>query len=593
MFGTTASKSDPISPEVARILPGLFCERLKRSPNEVAYRYFDHTFHNWAELTWSQMAAEISRWQQALKTLLLQQGDRVAIMVPNCPQWVMLEQASLGRALVTVPLFVNDRPDNVAYVLKDAGVRLLLIEGKEQWKELSAVKDQLDPELVIWSLEECDDERVTNVYSILGDTYQSQPEVSKADPNGLATIVYTSGTTGRPKGVMLSHTNILWNAYAGLRSMTIYPDDSFLSFLPLSHTLERTIGYYLPMMAGASVSYARSIPHLAEDLQTLRPTVLISVPRIYERTYIKIKEQLDKDDTKRKLFEMTVETGWKSFEAKQGKRGWHPQMLIYPLLKKIVADKVLAKLGGRLRIAICGGAPMPEHVGKTFIGLGLNLLQGYGMTESSPVISVNRPENNDPLSVGPPLPDVEVRIGENDELLARSPGVMKGYWQLPDATKETIDEDGWLHTGDKAKVEDGKVYITGRLKDIIVLANGEKVPPSDMEMAIASNPIFEQVIVIGDCKPFLSALVVLNKDECRQRGIDPSQAHGPLEASLLPLLGDTLKDFPGYAQVRKLAVLDEAWTIENDMLTPTLKPKRTKIMARFKEQVDHIYHGHC
>ncbi|MFC1748641.1 AMP-dependent synthetase/ligase [Pseudomonadota bacterium] len=593
MFGTTGSKSDFITPEVARILPGLFCERLKRSPNAVAFRHFDKTFHGWSELTWSQMAAEISRWQQAIKTLLLQQGDRVAIMVPNCPQWVMLEQACLSRALVTVPLFVNDRPDNVAYVLKDAGVRLLLIEGKEQWKELSAVKDQLDPELVIWSLDECDDERVTNVYSLLGDTYQSQPEVSKADPNGLATIVYTSGTTGRPKGVMLSHTNILWNAYAGLRSITIYPDDSFLSFLPLSHTLERTIGYYLPMMAGASISYARSIPHLAEDLQTLRPTVMISVPRIYERTYAKIKEQLDKDDTKRKLFEMTVASGWRSFQAKQGNGGWHPQMLLRPILKKIVADKVLAKLGGRLRIAICGGAPMPEHVGKTFIGLGLNLLQGYGMTESSPVISVNTPKDNDPLSVGPPLPDVEVRIGENDELLVRSPGVMKGYWQLPEATKEAVDEEGWLHTGDKAKIDAGKVYITGRLKDIIVLANGEKVPPPDMEMAIVSNPIFEQVIVIGDGRPFLAALVVLNREECRQRRINPDQEHAALETMLLPFLGDTLKKFPGYAQVRKLAVLDEAWTVENDMLTPTLKPKRAKILERFKEQVEHIYHGHC
>ena len=591
MFGNTAT-SDFISPEVARILPGLFCERLKRSPNALAYRYFDKTSQTWGELSWSQMAAEISRWQQAIKELHLQQGDRVAIMAPNSPQWVMLEQAALGRGLVTVPLFVNDRPDNVAYVLRDSGARLLLIEGQEQWQELSAVADQLDSGLTIWSLDACDDERVTCVYSLLNDTHQSQPEVSKADSDGLATIVYTSGTTGRPKGVMLSHHNILSNAYAGLRAVTIYPQDSFLSFLPLSHALERTVGYYLPMMAGASVSYARSIPQLAEDLQTIRPTVMISVPRIYERTYTRINEQLDKDSNKRRLFELAVEAGWKSFERKQGRGKWSPVMLLRPLLAKIIADKVMAKLGGRLRIAICGGAPMPEHVGKTFIGLGLNLLQGFGMTEAGPVVSCNTPEVNDPQSVGPPLPDVEVRIGDKKELLVRGPGVMKGYWNQPDATKKSIDDEGWLHTGDQAEIKSGLVYITGRLKDILVLANGEKVAPADMEMAINSHPFFEQVMVIGDSRPFLSALVVLNENECCQRGVDPAAEHGTLEKKLLPHLCDTLKHFPGYAQVRKLVVLNEAWTVENDLLTPTLKPKRAKVMARFQSEVERIYGGH-
>ncbi len=592
MFGNKPSNTDYISPELARILPGLFCERLKRNPNDVAYRYFDKTFHTWNSFTWSQMAAEISRWQQAIKALQLQQGSRVAIMASNSPQWVMYEQACLGRGLVTVPLFVNDRPDNVAYILKDADVKLLLIEGKEQWKELSTVADQLDPDLHIWSLDECDDERVICVYSLLGDTFQSQPEVSKADENGLATIVYTSGTTGRPKGVMLSHNNILSNAWAGLNAISIYPEDSFLSFLPLSHTLERTIGFYLPMMAGASVAYARSIPYLAEDLQHIKPTVLISVPRIYERTYAKIKEQLDKDESKRKMFELAVETGWQRFQNKHGRAGWSPKLLINPLLRKLVGDKVLAKLGGRLRIAICGGAPMPEHVGKTFIGLGLNIFQGYGMTESSPVISCNTFEDNDPLSVGPPLPDIEVRIGENDELLARGPGVMKGYWNQPDATNDAIDDDGWLHTGDKAKIEQGRVYITGRLKDILVLANGEKVPPADMEMAVLSNPVFEQILVIGDGRPFLSALVVLNADECAHKGIDVNTEHSQLEKQLLPLLSEALKAFPGYAQVRKLAVLDDAWTVENNLLTPTLKPKRAKIMERFADDVERLYQGH-
>jgi long-chain acyl-CoA synthetase len=308
------------------------------------------------------------------------------------------------------------------------------------------------------------------------------------------------------------------------------------------------------------------------------------VPRIYERTYAKISEQLQ-SPLKRKLFALAVESGWSRFQASQRRGGWSPLQLLQPLLAKLVAQKIIAKLGGRLRIAICGGAPMPEHVGKTFIGLGLNLLQGYGMTEFSPVVAVNVPANNDPLSVGPPLPDVEVRIGKDDELLVRGPGVMLGYWNNTEATADVIDSDGWLHTGDKARMEGGRIYITGRLKDVLVLANGEKVPPADMEMAIGCDPLFEQVMVIGDNRPFLTALVVLNRAEVEKRGVAE-------ERQLVDVLGQRLMDFPGYAQIRKVAVVQEPWTVENEMLTPTLKLKRARIMERHQHEIKQMYQGH-
>lgn len=576
------SQADVIDVDVARILPGLFYERLKRSPSAIAYRYFDKQKNCWCELTWKKMAAEISRWQAAIKRLRFSKGDRVAVIAHNSPQWIMYEQAALGLGLVVVPLFFNDRADNIAYVLADSGSRLLLLQDKEQWQEISKAADQLDPALSLWSLEDCEHEDVQSVAQVLCDTHQSQPEVTVSDPKALATIVYTSGTTGRPKGVMLSHRNILWNCNAGIRGVSIYPNDNFLSFLPLSHTLERSIGYYLPMMAGATVTFARSVPHLAEDLLTTQPTVMISVPRIYERVQAKVYEQLN-GGVKEKLFHLAVAVGWMRFLHQQGRGRWSPALLLWPLLRQLVAKKLMAKLGGHLRIAITGGAPMPEDTSKLFIGLGLNLLQGFGMTELSPVLSVNQTAANEPTSVGLLLPDAEAKIAENGELLARSPGMMIGYWNCPDATAEAIDEDGWLHTGDIARLEGERVFITGRIKDVLILANGEKVPPADMEMAIGSDPLIEQVMVIGEGKPFLSALIVL-ADDPRAKQLSESQLH--------ERVCDRIKSFPGYAQIHRIAMIDESWTIENDMLTPTLKLKRTKIIERYHGTIESLYQNY-
>ncbi len=570
--------SDVISPAVAQVLPGLFWERVRRSPGAVAYTFFDKPGNRWLDLTWAQMAEQVSQWQQALRSTSLQKGDRVAVMANNSPQWLVFEQAALALGLVVVPLFSNDRAENVAYVLDDSNTRLLLIEGLEQWRELASVAADLDDDMLIWSMNDCGGQRIHYVKKMLREPAEAA-ELCIDDPDALATIVYTSGTTGRPKGVMLSHHNILWNAYVGLSAVEVFPDDIFLSFLPLSHTLERSIGYYLPMMAGARVAYARSILHLAEDLQTIRPTVLISVPRIYERTFARIQEQLH-SPIKRRLLELAVDVGWLRFLHQQGRAEWHLKLLLWPLLERLVADKIMAKLGGRLRIAICGGAPMPVDVGKTFIGLGLNLLQGFGMTELSPVAAVNLIENNDPASVGPALPDVEVRIGANDELQVRSPGVMKGYWNNDKAFAETVDADGWLHTGDKARLEDGRIYITGRIKDVLVLANGEKVSPADMEMAICIQPMFEQVMVIGDSRPCLAVLVVLNKDEKNSQHSNDA---------LLAKIAECVRSFPGYAKIRSILIVDEPWTIENDMLTPTLKLKRKNILSRYEKEIEAIY----
>jgi len=295
-----------------------------------------------------------------------------------------------------------------------------------------------------------------------------------------------------------------------------------------------------------------------------------------------------------------VEVGWHRFQHAQGRAGWHPSLLLWPLLKKLVADKVMAKLGGRMRMAASGGAPLPTPVARVFIGLGLNLIQGYGLTETSPILTANPTDDNDPASVGVALRGLELKIGASDELLARGPSIMLGYWNNEEATRQVIDADGWFHTGDKARIERNHIYITGRLKEIIVLANGEKVPPADMEMAIALDPLFEQVMVIGDDRPYLSAVIVLEpeqwKNTARQLGLaadDPGSLRSETLCNHIKgKLHSLLAAFPGYAQIHAVTCTLNAWTVDNGMITPTLKLKRRRILEEFGDQIGQMYAGH-
>lgn len=594
-----ATQDDIITPEQAGTLHGLFLERARRSPERVAYRHFQQDA--WRDLTWREMLAEIARWQTALAGLGLQRGDRVAIMLRNCPAWMMFDQAAMSLGLVVVPLYTVDRPDNIAYIVSDADVKVLLFENADQWQALRTVRDQLGGVQCFVSIDAMRngaEPRLKSVQEFLPPTAQLQPPQSR-EMNTLASIIYTSGTTGKPKGVMLSHANMLSNAHACLDTFAVHGDDLFLSFLPLSHTFERTLGYYLPVMTGATVAFARSISQLSEDLQTIRPTILISVPRIYERMYAAIRASLDEGSAlRRKLFHLAVETGWARFEREQGRGAWKPSFLLWPLLQKLVAQKVLDRLGGRLRVAVSGGAALAPEISRVFIGLGLPVVQGYGLTETSPVISGNRPENNFPDSVGQPIRDAQVKLGELGALLVKGPNVMLGYWNNPEATREMIDADGWLNTGDIAHISaTGHIYITGRIKDIIVMSNGEKVPPSDMEIALLHDPLFDQVMVFGEAHPYLVVLAVLNEEAwqhfAKEVGIRPdmpeSLTDSRVEAKILRRVARNLRGFPGYAKVNRVLLLREPWSVENGLLTPTLKFKRAEIVQQFAGQIKQLY----
>jgi long-chain acyl-CoA synthetase len=591
--------------EAAVTLDGLFRERVKRTPDLVAYRAHNESHNNWRDYTWAQIDHQVARWQAALERDGIKAGDRVAVMLRNSPEWVIYDQAALGLGLVVVPLYTQDRPENVAYIIHDSGCKVLLIEGAEQWKSLSEVKGQLDGLVrivTVLPVPNAGEPRARSLGEWLPDQGGAVRHVPR-DPKALATIVYTSGTTGRPKGVMLSHHNILSNAAsASSEVLTTGHDDMFLSFLPLSHTFERTCGYYLTIMSGSTNAYSRGIPQLAEDLQAIRPTILISVPRIYERVYGRIRAALDDGSPlKKKLFLLAVEVGYARFEHAQGRGPWKPAFLLWPLLNALVAKKIRARLGGRLRAAISGGAALPPDISRVFIGLGLTVLQGYGLTETSPIACANRPDDNMPASIGKPIPGVEVKIGAQNALMIKGPNVMLGYWNNPEATKAMIGPDGWLNSGDTARIDEaGHVYITGRLKEIIVLSNGEKVPPVDIEAAIARDPLFEQVMLLGEGKSYLSVMAVLNADHwkklCTERGLDPSSPETArsrqADEVMLSRVAAQMKEFPGYAQVRRVSATLEPWTVENGLLTPTLKLKRAKVMEKFNAEIDRMYAGH-
>jgi len=534
------------------------------TPERVLYRQFLEG--GWRDISAREIAAYAARWQAFLRAEGLAPGDRVALCLKNGIHWVAADQGALGLGLVVVPLYADDNPENVAWCLENSGARLLVAESSRMANGLQSVAASLPRVLCLAADPGSGHDAVEAVLPKQAPAF----EVAALEDGALATICYTSGTVGRPKGVMLTHGNILANVSACERLRMARSDDVFLSLLPVSHMFERTGGYYLPLAIGAKVTYARSISQLAEDLASERPTVMFAVPRVFEKFAARVDEALAKSPAKKRLFDLVVAAGGRAERREAGLA----DRAVLALLRNRVAGPVLARLGGRMRFAVLGGAPLDPAIAWLFVGLGLPVLQGYGMTEASPVISVNRLEGNVPESVGLPLDNVEVRIAANGELLARGPSVMKGYWSNPEASAKSLDREGWLHTGDLAEIRDARIYIRGRLKDVLVLSNGEKLPPQDVELAILGDGVFEQGILIGEGRPFLTLVAVTRESD---------------EKTLIRRANDRLKEFPRYIRVRRVVATHEPWTVENGLLTPTLKVKREPVQKKFSAEIERAY----
>ncbi len=608
----TLDASTPEAPAIAsladvRTVPALLRWRVRQTPDAEAYRQFDDKTGRWVGFSWRDIDAQFEVWRRALASERFAPGERVAILMPSGIEHVAMDQAALSRGLVPVPMHAIDNVESIVYILQDSRAVLLFVDTPERWQALASAGVPLEnlrrvvcaaplPDAGLAALEA----RVVALDRWLASVPSSQAVMTDVarQPDDLAAIVYTSGTTGRPKGVMLSHDNIVSDVKAIGQRIAARQDDVFLSFLPLSHTFERTGGYYYPIAVGACVAYARSVALLAEDLRQVRPTVLVSVPRIYERFYARIMELRAKAGrVERALLDLALAVGGRRFEARQG-RGKERifDRLAWPLLQRLVADKVLAQLGGRLRVAVSGGAPIAEPIVRLFLALGLDILQGYGMTETSPVVSVNTEDDNDPRSVGRPLDGIDVRIGDNNELMVKGPTVMLGYWGKPDETRRIKEADGWLHTGDQARIAAGRIFITGRIKDILVTSTGEKIAPVDLETAIVADSLFEQAMVIGENRPYLAVLAVLNAQAWEQEkrrlatGIDGGRTSPDAESALLlKRIASAVRDYPAYATPRAVWWSTEPWTVTAGLITPTLKNKRAAIEHRFAAEIEQLY----
>lgn len=587
--------------------------RAKIAPHTEALRQFDRRSNSWERISYRDLDERIQQWRKAFCKLGLQRGDRVAILLPNGVDAICCDQAVLANGCVPVPLHAIDTAGSSAFIIADSQASVLVTNRQSRWDAIYLTHTVM-PNLrhVIFTEESSPESRQDGVQqwdleSWLATGHGVTELPAAPNEEDLAAIVYTSGTTGRPKGVMLTHKNVVSNVINTLKTVSPRPGDVFLSFLPLSHTFERMAGYYLALGMGCTIVFTRSIQQLAEDFRIVRPNVIISVPRIYERIYAKVQNKLARESKfVRFLFSWAVEVGWRRFCRKYGLPITEESFafldpIVWPILERLVSKTLLNQFGGQLCIAISGGAALNSKVAKAFCGLGLPIIQGYGMTESSPIIAGNSLSYNHPSTVGKPLPQTQVRLGEDNEIQVSSPSVMKGYWNRPQATREAFTEDGWLKTGDVGEFDsEGFLRIVGRIKEIIVTSTGEKVPPADLELAIEIDPLFEQAYVIGENRPFISTIVVLNKEEWRKLAetldLDPNDPESLMATvtrnAILKRIKSAVKDFPQYALPRNVHMTLEPWTIENGLLTPTLKLKRKVLAEKFAPQIQALYAGH-
>src|SRR5216110_1282545 len=556
-----------------------------------------------------EVAERVRHAARGLSSLGVRRGDRVAILSENRPEWAIADFACLTAGMTDVPIYPTLPADQIAYILKDSGAVAIFVSTKIQAEKIREIRSQLPslktvisfdelPGLTNMSLTELEKRGLPGENSETISTYRE--DALRTRPDDIATLIYTSGTTGEPKGVMLTHDNIFSNVAASRTKIPFEGNDTVLSFLPLSHIFERMGGHYLMFATGTSIAYAESIDTVPVNLQEVKPTIVLSVPRLYEKMYARILETaLTGGFLKRKIFFWArgVAERW----ANEKLAGREPGGMLakqYAVAQKLVFSKLKARTGGRLRYFVSGGAPLSPEINKFFFAAGLVILEGYGLTETSPVIAVNTPEDFRIGTVGKPIEGVEVKIAGDGEILTRGPHVMKGYYNKPDATREAIDADGWFHTGDIGVLEDGFLRITDRKKDIIVTAGGKNIAPQPIENTVKTNKYVAQAVMLGDKRKFPSMLVVPNFDQLEKwamkRNIiwtDRAQLlrMPTIQAKIEKEVNKELAGAAHFEVPKKIGLLEHDFTIERGELTPTQKVKRRAIDKRYKAMIDAMY----
>lgn len=558
----------------------------------------------------AELVERVRRLTKALASLGVQRGDRVALMSENGPHWPTVDFAALCAGAVLVPVYPTLLPEQAAYIARDCGAKVVFAETTAHLEGLLAHAAELPTvEHFVLIRGASDDPRVLGWDQVLErganpDPAQFEASARAARPEDLATFVYTSGTTGQPKGVMLTHGNLASNIEAGLTVLPFENGRTALSFLPLSHSFERIVDYVY-FLKGCPIAYAESVATVPKNMLEVRPEIFVSVPRVYEKVLARVQENVAASPPLRqRIFAWAVEVGRASIPWRlQGKRPPGLLGLKLALADKLVFGKIRERLGGRFRFAVSGGAPLARDVAEFFWGAGIPIFEGYGLTETSPIISANGQGAVKLGTVGRVIPGVEVQIAADGEILARGPNIMKGYWNLPKETAEAIDAAGWFHTGDIGEVDaEGFLRITDRKKELIVNAYGKNIAPAPLENELKASPFIGQAVVIGDRRKFLSALLVPEFDHLKgwaaKNGIGGGAAGGEMAALLAEPrvrelyageVGKVNAHLPGFEKIVAWDLLPTEWTLESGELTPTQKVKRRVINQKYGDVIDRLY----
>ncbi|HSH46213.1 MAG TPA: long-chain fatty acid--CoA ligase [Longimicrobiales bacterium] len=592
----------------ADLAPGtlveLFFSAVERYDSADALRYRVAP-GDWRSISHGSLLQRVRRTSLGLRSLGLQAGDRVAILSENRPEWAQVDWASLCAGVTDVPVYDTLPPDQIAYILNDAGVRVIFVSGADQLRKVLEVRDQVPTlEYAVLFDGVSDDRRVLTLSDLMsrGEAEEAagrgedfRERALERGPDDIATMLYTSGTTGDPKGVLLSHNNIYSNVRACVRLFEASPDDIAVSFLPLSHILERMVDYWLFAM-GVTIAYVHDISLVAESLTEVSPTIAVSTPRLYEKVYDAVMAQ---SGVKGKLVHWAADVGTRWTEATMAGRSPGPLLSAqHALADRLVYRKIRQRIGGNLRFFISGGAPLAMHVARFFYGAGILLLEGYGLTETSPVTNVNTPEDLRFGTVGRPVPGTEIMIAEDGEILVRGPQVMQGYYNLPEATAEALDQDGWFRTGDIGEIDaDGYLRITDRKKDIIVTAGGKNIAPQPIENLVKQSPFVDEAVMVGDRRPYAVVLILPNPERLESwaaaegisaRGSELLREPQVLEKLESEALG-RVEHLARFERPKKVALLEGEFTVENGILTPSMKVKRRVVEDRYSDVIEALY----
>lgn len=588
-----------------KAIPEVIWEQIQIQRSRPAvYQKFDGPAYE--SISYDQLGNIIVRMTSFLKEEGFTSGDRIALMSGNRFEWPVIDLAVQSIGAVLVPLYTSLSSEHAKSMLRHSEAKALFVENRDLLEPHEAMLKELG--ISLYSIDRIRDDIPHLRWLRLSKADMDEriaylDRITELDPDAVIAINYTSGTTGEPKGVLMTHRNIITDAFSAIRSLPIYASDRFLSFLPLSHAFERMAGYYCPLFVGAQIAYAESIATVIDNAKEIHPTIINTVPRLLEKLYEKLQAKIAAmPDVKRLLFKKAMTQGTRHFRYTQGEVTYNmADRFKDKLYNTLVYKKILAAVSPRLRMFITGGAPLTPEIGDFLRSIRLSVIEGYGLTETAPIIALNKPEANRSGSVGQPIDCNEVNISEDGEILVRGDNVTQGYYKDPELTAEAIDPEGWFHTGDLGTLdEDQFLYITGRLKNLMVTSGGKNISPQPLENALLTSPWIEQVMVTGNGRNFISALIVPSHETLAEYFQKQGKPSLPPEKAvkdpdifhiIRKEVEERMKPFSRYEQVKKFILLPEPFSIEKDELTPTLKVKRQVVESRYAALINEMYTG--